>query len=203
MTKRHIFIYDLLLPACLIAGTGWIFAHLFAAELFTALAGVEIRGLGDWFVSSNLGRDLWRHRILLFCLPSLLLWLAWARSNLEYDVLNYRHKMNRPVFRLFEAILQWVEGGDSASKQRRVYEYHLATAQDTIRKLENRLREFEGVSGSGAGYYPDYTPHPDPIPQKKARASKKPVSKGSDSNSIVSGPLPEIVVQKRWESLKI
>ncbi len=139
MTKKHIFLFDILLPIAFISLTGWLLSQILALPVFRWAAAVQLWGIGNWFVSSNFGRDIWPYRWPLFCIPVLVTWLLWIRLNLQYDIINYRYRMDRPLFTLFERFFQWIEGGDKVTLLKRAYEQRLAAAHDTIRKLERQL----------------------------------------------------------------
>lgn len=235
MTKKHVFFYDLMLPSAFIAATGWLLSQVFGVSVFRKAAAIELWGIGSWFVSSNFGRDLWEYRWPLFCIPVGLIWLVWIRLNLHYDIVNYRYRMERPLFFFFERFFQWIDGGNPVTRLQLAYEQRLAAAHDTIQALEKRLHSVSAGTpkpeSTGAvpqatlpTVFPEFSMKsvsenglrgPEPafptVPVQGAPRFSDTVTRlrlkaeemqKKDPTSTTAAPA-DIVVDKRWDSLKI
>jgi hypothetical protein len=139
MGKRHFFLYDFLLPLAGILAIGRFLADRFDTALFRSVDSIRAFGLGYAFAHSDLRLALWRYSWLVFALIPAAAWMVWVRINLEYDFLQRRRRLDRPVFKFFQALGRWIEGGDEVKRVRMELEGRLARAHDQIHRLEAEL----------------------------------------------------------------
>jgi hypothetical protein len=111
MSKKHFFIYDFLLPIAGILALGSFFSDHFDTVIFRSLDGIKAFGIGAWFGHSPLRETLWNYSWLFFSAVPALAWLVWVRINMEYDWVNGRKRLDRPIFAFFHGIARWIEGG--------------------------------------------------------------------------------------------
>jgi len=141
MSKRHFFLYDFLLPIAVSFGLGRLFSDHFDSFTFRSLDSVKAFGLGAWFSHSPMRETLWNSSWIVFAVVPALAWLAWIRLNMEYDWVNSRRRLDRPIFTFFQGISRWIEGGGEVLKVKRAYEHRLAVAEDRVRRMEARMAE--------------------------------------------------------------
>lgn len=139
MSKKHFFIYDLLLPIAGILTLGNFFSDHFDTFIFRGLDGIKAFGIGTWFAHNPLREALWNYSWLFFSAIPALAWLVWVRINIEYDWVNGRKRLDRPIFSFFHGITRWIEGGGEIQMLRLAYERRLAIAHDRARRLEEEL----------------------------------------------------------------
>jgi hypothetical protein len=141
MSTRHFFLYDLLLPLAGIFGLGRLFSDHFDSFIFRSLDSVKAFGLGAWFSHSPMRETLWNASWIVFAVVPALAWLVWVRLNMEYDWVNSRRRLDRPIFTFFQGIGRWIEGGGEVLKVRQAYEHRLAVAEDRVRRMEAEIAE--------------------------------------------------------------
>lgn len=139
MSKKHFFIFDLLLPLAAILLIGRFLADRFDGALFHRIDSLKAFGLGFRFAHSELRATLWDWSGLVFALLPAAAWLVWVRINLEHDHVQHRRKLDRPIFKFFQALSRWIEGGGEGKRERMALEGRLAQAHDEIRRLEAEL----------------------------------------------------------------
>jgi hypothetical protein len=139
MSKRHFFLYDLLLPFAGILAVGHFFSDHFDSFIFRWLDSVKAFGLGSWFGHSPLRETLWTYSWAFFAVFPALAWMVWVRINIEYDWINSRRRLDRPIFTFFQGIGRWIEGGGEVRQVKLAYERRLAIAEDRVRRLEGEL----------------------------------------------------------------
>ncbi|MDB5105279.1 MAG: hypothetical protein JWP91_2968 [Fibrobacteres bacterium] len=139
MSKRHFFFYDFLLPLAGILALGRFFSDHFDTFIFRWMDTVKPFGLGEWFSHSPLRENLWHSSWLFFAIVPALAWMVWVRINLEYDWVNARRRLDRPIFTFFQGLGRWVEGGGELQMVKMAYERRLAIADDRVRRLEAQL----------------------------------------------------------------
>lgn len=139
MSKKHFFLYDFLLPIAGILALGNFFSDHFDTVIFQGLDGIKAFGIGAWFGHSPLRGILWNYSWLFFSAVPALAWLVWVRINMEYDWVNGRKRLDRPIFSFFHGIGRWIEGGGEVRMLRLAYERRLAIADDRVRRLEKEL----------------------------------------------------------------
>jgi hypothetical protein len=144
MSKRHFFLYDFLLPLAGIAALGRFFSDHFDSFIFQKLDSVKSFGLGFLFSHSSLRENLWNNSWLLFAAVPAAAWLIWVRINMEYDWVNGRRRLDRPIFAFFRGIARWIEGGSELEMARQAYERRLAIEHDRSRRLEAELAQAFG-----------------------------------------------------------
>jgi hypothetical protein len=142
MSKRHFFFYDLLLPLAGILVLGRFFSDHFDTLIFHRMDSIKAFGLGSWFSHSPLRETLWNSSWIFFSGAPALGWLVWVRINMEYDWVNGRRRLDRPIFTFFQGIGRWIEGEGEARKVRLAYEHRVAVAEDRVRRLEGQLAAF-------------------------------------------------------------
>ena len=140
MSKRHFLLYDFLLPLLGIIALGRFLSSEFDNSLFRWLDQMKAFGFGAWFIASPVRPFLWGYVWTLFCIPPALLWITWIRINLEYDWVNRKSRMDRPLFTFFRGLARWIEG-HNARAIRQAYEQRLAQADDRIRQLQTALQK--------------------------------------------------------------
>lgn len=146
MSKKHFFLYDFLLPLTGILALGRFFSDHFDSFLFRRIDSVRAFGLGAWFSHSPLRETLWNDSWLAFAIVPALAWLVWVRINMEYDWVNGRRRLDRPIFTFFQNIARWIEGGGEVHVVRQAYERRLAVELDRVRRLETDLAEARGAA---------------------------------------------------------
>ena len=147
MTRKHFFLYDFLLPLATILALGKALSDQFDTFLFRRLDAVKAFGMGIWFAHGPLREALWSYSWLFFAAAPALAWLVWVRINMEYDWINNRRKLDRPIFGFFQGIALWIEGGGETRRISMEYERRLAQRQDQIHRLEAELAAYEAESG--------------------------------------------------------
>lgn len=156
MTKKHFFLYDMLLPLAGILAIGKILSDRLDVQLLHRLDAVKAFGIGAWFGHSPLRAELWAYSWAAFALAPALAWLVWVRINVEYDWVNHRRRLDRPIFGFFQGLARWIEGGGEARRLRLEYETRLARSQDHIHRLEAELAAY--AAGSGEEWRDEYQP---------------------------------------------
>ncbi len=150
MSKKHFFLYDFLLPLSGILTLGRFFSDHFDTSIFRWLDRIKAFGFGLWFTHSPLRENLWDFSWLLFAVIPALGWLVWVRINMEYDWVNSRRRLDRPIYTFFRNLARWIEGGSEAELVRQAYDRKLAVMHDTVRRLESELMEqAEGFDPEG------------------------------------------------------
>jgi len=118
MSKKHFFCFDFLLPLAGIVLIGRFLAQRFDGALFHRVDSIRAFGIGIWFAHSELRATLWDYSWIVFAFIPAAIWLVWCRINLEHDYLQNRRKLDRPIFKFFQALLGWIEGGGQGPGQR-------------------------------------------------------------------------------------
>ena len=139
MSKKHFFLYDFLLPLVGILLIGNFLAERFDGVLFHRLDSIKAFGLGFVFSHSELRAGLLRYAWLIFALIPAAAWMVWVRINLEYDYLQNRRRLDRPIFKFFQALSVWIEDGGRAKREQNALEGRLAQAHDHIHRIEAEL----------------------------------------------------------------
>lgn len=142
MSKRHFFLYDFLLPLLVVLAAGVFLARQFDADLLRWLDTRKTFGIGAWFAHSPLRRIVWNFAWLFCAVPPALLWLLWARLNLEYDWVARARRLDRPIFNFARGFFLWVEGGEGGQTrfgQLQSAQFRAAQAEDRSRRLEGEL----------------------------------------------------------------
>jgi hypothetical protein len=147
MTKRHFFLYDVVLPLAAMLAVGKILSDHFDTFMFRRLDTIHAFGIGAWFAHSPLRETLWTYSWLFFAAAPAFAWLVWVRINMEYDWINQRRKLDRPIFGFFSGMAAWFEGGGESRQIQLAYERRLAQSQDHIHRLEAELAAYESESG--------------------------------------------------------
>jgi hypothetical protein len=148
MSKKHFFLYDFLLPLAGILFLGRFFSDHFDSFIFRAMDSARAFGAGAWFSHSALRENLWNDSWLFFAVVPALAWLVWVRINMEYDWVNGRRRLDRPIHMFFRGIARWIEGGGELQVLRQAYERRLAVELDRVRRLETDLAEARGSAGA-------------------------------------------------------
>jgi hypothetical protein len=148
MSRKHFFLYDVLLPLAGVLFLGHLFSDRFDTAIFRWLDSVKAFGLGEWFGRSDFREKLWTYSWLLFAAMPALAWMVWVRINLEYDWVNGRRRLDRPIYTLFRNFFRWIEGGGELLLVRQAYERRLAAELDRVRRLEAELAGAEGTGDS-------------------------------------------------------
>lgn len=146
MTRKHLFLYDILLPGALIVGAGWLGSQLFAEKLLWVLDHVRMWDLGTAFRKSEIREWVWNYSDFVFAVPPALLWLLWVRLNVQTDFLSGRKSLERPLFQFVHGFFNWIEDGGELAAQKRDYELKLARAHDKIHQLQiemSRAQSFQ------------------------------------------------------------
>jgi hypothetical protein len=151
MSKRHFFLYDFLLPLAAILGLGRFFSDHFDSFIFRSLDSIKAFGLGAWFSHSPMRESLWNASWIFFAVVPALAWLVWVRLNMEYDWVNSRRRLDRPIFTFFQGIGRWIEGGAEVQKVRQAYEHRLAVAEDRVRRMQAEMAELTAAYDPAAG----------------------------------------------------
>jgi hypothetical protein len=166
MSKKHFFLFDFLLPLAGIALIGRFLAQRFDGALFHSVDTLRAFGIGFWFAHSDLRATLWDYSWIVFALFPAALWLVWCRINLEYDYVQRGRKLDRPIFKFFQALVGWIEGtagqgpGDRRSGGQGFaghlpgpeLEKRLAQSHDHIHRLE---AELAALRSDSRGEWPD------------------------------------------------
>src|SRR5256885_1941577 len=111
MSKKHFFLFDFLLPLAGIFFIGRFLAQRFDGALFHRVDSMRAFGIGFWFAHSELRATLWDYSWIVFAFTPAAIWLVWCRITLEQDYLQNRRRLDRPIFKFFQALLGWIEGG--------------------------------------------------------------------------------------------
>jgi len=117
MSKKHFFLFDFLLPLAGIVLIGRFLAQRFDGALFHRIDSIRAFGIGIGFTHSELRATLWDYSWIVFAFIPAAIWLVWCRINLEHDYLQNRRRLDRPIFKFFQALLGWIEGGRGAGGQ--------------------------------------------------------------------------------------
>lgn len=141
MSKGHFFLYDFLLPILVALGAGWFLSQQLDTALFRWLDSVKAFGFGSWFGHSPLRTTLWDFSWVAFAVPPALLWLVWVRMNVEYDYVERRRRLDRPVFGFVRGFFRWIESDESARWQLQSAQFRAAQAEDRARQLESDLHK--------------------------------------------------------------
>ena len=141
MSKRHFFLYDFLIPIAILLALGKFLAAQFDAFVFNGIGQIKAFGLGEWFSQSHLRQTLWDNSWLVFAAVPALLWLVWMRINVEYDYLNNRRRLDRPLYGFLRGLLRWVDGDESAVGEIRILEMRVVQAEDRARQAEAQLSQ--------------------------------------------------------------
>ncbi|GEM_PF-2972562 len=141
MSKRHFFLYDFLLPLIGILALGRFLSDRFDTSLFHNLDRIKAFNFGQWFGHSPLRATLWNYSWLAFAVFPALLWMIWVRINLEYDWVERRRILDRPIHTFFKGFSKWIEGDAGLRAATVAYERRLAAAEERIHRLEAELRE--------------------------------------------------------------
>jgi hypothetical protein len=169
MSRKHFFLYDFLLPLIGVLMIGRFFSDHFDTFLFHKLDTIKAFGLGQWFGHSSIRQTLWDYSWLTFAIVPALAWMVWVRINMEYDWVNGRRRLDRPIFTFFLGLARWIEGGGEVQMVRQAYERRLAIELDRARRLEAELAAangtgapFESATETGEEWRDGYAP---PSPQ--------------------------------------
>jgi hypothetical protein len=139
MSKKHFLLYDFLLPLAGILLIGSFLSERFDGGLFHRLDSIKAFGLGFVFSHSELRATLLRSSWLIFASIPAAAWMVWVRINLEFDYLQQRRRIDRPIFNFFQALSLWIEDGGQAKRERQALEVRLAQAHDHIHRIEAEL----------------------------------------------------------------
>jgi hypothetical protein len=139
MSKKHFLLYDFLLPLAGILLIGNFLSERFDGALFHRLDSIRAFGLGFVFSHSELRATLLRSSGLIFALIPAAAWMVWVRINLEYDYVHMGRRLDRPIFKFFQAFSDWIEAGGAAKRERQALEVRLAQAHDHIHRLDAEL----------------------------------------------------------------
>src|SRR4051812_35714366 len=111
MSKKHFLLYDFLLPLVGIVLLGNFLSARFDGVLFHRLDSIRAFGLGFLFSHSELRANLLRSSWMIFALIPAAAWMVWIRINLEYDYVQLGRRLDRPIFKFFQALSLWIEAG--------------------------------------------------------------------------------------------
>lgn len=139
MSKRHLILYDILLPLAGILAAGRLLSDLFDIQVLRWLDSVQAFGMGAWFSHSPARALLWNFSWPAFSLAPGLLWLVWVRINLEYDFAARRRRLDRPVYDFLRGCFRWIDGVDAGRWQLEAARFRMAQAEDRVRSLEGEL----------------------------------------------------------------
>lgn len=139
MSKRHFFLYDFILPIAAILGAGFFLSNQFDTALFRWLDSLKAFGIGAWFRHSPIRETLWNYSHLIFAAGPALFWMIWVRVNLEYDWVERRRVLDRPIFNFVRGFFRWLEGVDASKWKLQSAEFRAAQAEDHARKVEGEL----------------------------------------------------------------
>jgi hypothetical protein len=148
MSKKHFLLYDFLLPLAGILLLGNFLSERFDGVLFHRLDSIRAFGLGFLFSHSELRADLLRSSWMVFALIPAAAWMVWIRINLEYDYVQGNRRLDRPIFKFFQALSLWIEDGGQAKRERQALEIRLAQAHDHIHRVEAELSAARAPSRS-------------------------------------------------------
>ena len=141
MTKKHFLLYDFLIPIGGILAIGRFLSDKFDAVALRGLDHVKPFGFGSWFSGHPFRDLLWEYSWLAFAFIPAVFWLLWVRINLEYDWVNRRRRLDRPIYTLFKKLGSWIDGRKEIRELTLVYERRLAAAEERIHRLEQELEE--------------------------------------------------------------
>jgi hypothetical protein len=148
MSKKHFLLYDFLLPLAGILFLGSFLSERFAGVLFHRLDSIRAFGVGFVFAHSELRATLLHSSWLIFALIPAAAWMVWVRINLEYDYLQRGRRLDRPIFKFFQALSLWIEAGGPAKREQQALEVRLAQAHDHIHRIEAELSAARAPSRS-------------------------------------------------------
>jgi hypothetical protein len=139
MSKRHLFLFDILMPIAAIFGVGKFLSTLFDTSVFLTLDRVKAFGFGMMFSHSPFRNVLWDYSWVMFAAAPALLWLIWVRINVEYDYVSRSRRLDRPLYGFFKGLLKWIDGDDGLRWQIQSLEFRAAQSEERARKLEAEL----------------------------------------------------------------
>lgn len=158
MGKKHFFLYDFLIPLAGIVLIGHWFSDRFDSVLFRKVDAIRAFGLGEWFGHSALRATLWEYSWAIFAVAPALAWMVWVRINLEYDWIERRRKLDRPIYKFFAGFFRWIEDGGEMQRQRQAFEFRLAQAHDHIHRLDAELAAYKAQEAAEAEWPDDVMP---------------------------------------------
>lgn len=146
MSCKHVWIYDVVLPAIGVGLIGAWLSDRFAETALLWADGLGLGGFGAWFRHSAFRDFAWRYSEWFFSAPPTLVWLFWRRMNRQTDLLTGKLTWDRPIYQLMRGFFLWIEDGGEIAALRGDYEKRLAQQAEKIRQLDdemNRVEDFQ------------------------------------------------------------
>ncbi len=129
----------------MILASGNFLANKFSLWMFHKLDVIRAFGFGSWFGHSALRIELWNYSWLAFALIPGTLWMVWVRVNREYDWIERKRKLDRPIFNFLKAVAKAIDGGQDKKEIQAEISSRIAAvearSQARIRELEKELAE--------------------------------------------------------------
>jgi hypothetical protein len=155
MTRRHVYLFDILIPLVGILVMGWLFSEAFATKSLRLLDGLSFMEFGEWFRTSSLRRWVWQSSWPIFSLIWLVLWSCWILWNRETDRLTGSKRQVRPIFDACRSFFNWVENDSLVPQALSVSDSELEILREKLRRTERELSLFKRATHSAQiGEYP-------------------------------------------------
>jgi hypothetical protein len=158
VSRKHLLVYDGLIPVVFMLLAGWGLSEKFAEPLLHALDNQHWGGWSLWFRQSVLRNWIWQNSTWIFGAFPGFVWLIWMRLNLQTDLLSGKRTLERPIFSLIQGFFFWIEDGGELAATKRHYEKQIARNQEKIRQLElevTRVGQFHADVESQFGSFND------------------------------------------------
>ncbi len=143
MSRKHFWIYDVVLPAIGVGLVGAWLSDRFAESAMLWGDSVALGGFGAWFRHSEFRNFAWNYSEWFFSALPMAVWLFWRRMNRQTDLLTGKTTWDRPIYQLLRDFFLWVEDGGEVAALRRDYEARLAHQAEKIRQLDDEMNRVE------------------------------------------------------------